>query len=223
MDGIIAGKDDHKDVKDPAAPAQGQGLQPEWREQPPIAGQRSNFDLVNSGYWDLTRQHHWAQYVRGPYEEFKAASFFFQSTAMIRGACNKAAMYVFEPVIAGGFPGMAVGAGVGGSLLAVESTLGRVVPLFNQPANLIRSSMNYGSQSVIAETAYAGAKAAAIDYGISMVADRCFGVNSTVAKTLAPNMLGTALETAGVLFCRNPKVGFAAGYIAGKICNGFRA
>jgi hypothetical protein len=209
MDAVITGRDESKDVKDPAALAQ--------------AGGQSTFDIVNSGYWDLMRQHHWADFVRSPGEELRDSSFFFAPTAAVRGACNKGAMYVLEPVLAGGLPGMAVGAGVGGTLLAAESTLGRVLPVFKQPAAFIRSSMICGNTSVISETAYAGATAAAIDYGISMVADRCFGVNSAVGKTLAPNLLGTALETAGVLFCRNPKVGFAAGYIAGKVYNSFRA
>jgi len=201
MDALIAGTNENRDVKDPAA--------------------RSNFDIVNSGYWDLMRQHHWADFVRGPSEELQDSSVFFAPTAALRGASNKVGMYVLEPVLAGGLPGMAVGAGISGSLLAAESTLGGVLPVLKRPATFLRSSLC--SRNMISETAYVGATVAAIDYGISLAADRCFGVNSSVAKTLAPNLLGTALETAGVLFCRNPKVGFAAGYIASKVCNSFRA
>ncbi len=182
MDVVEAGKDAHKDVKDPAAVAQAQDHQ-------------STFDIVNCGYWDVMRQHHWADFVRSPGEELRDASFFFAPRAVVRGVCNKGAMYLLEPTVVGGLAGMTVGAGVGGSFLAAEKTLGSVLPVFSKPANFIRSGMMCGKTSVISETAYAGATAAAIDYGISMAADRWFGVNSPVAKVLAPNMIGTALET----------------------------
>ena len=170
--------------------------------------------LPSTGYFDLMRHSHfWDNFPsRNPNGFGQNAVFLAQKYAVAP---------VAEAAFFGGLPGAGTGAGVGLGLLGAEAAICKMAPsvkplLAGRPGALVPGA--------IGRCAEAGLLIGAADYGVSMLADKTFGVDSSIAKILQPNFVGIALATAGVLLTRNPKAmacAGLAGYTAGKVYNYF--